>query len=1034
MLTALMLAATAVVPAAAAEAADFWWRGAQNSIWTTSLPATNFVSASFGGLTLVTLPGVSDTVRFANSAAVNLTSSLGGSVSILRLTTDAQLNGDVSIAGGAGQTLTLGSGGIVAAAPRQLSISAIVRTTAANYSISAPNAISRVVISSALTENKGLSKSGGGTLTLSGNNTFTGPTTIFGGTLRLGGSGALPVGNDVFVQGGVLDLSGNNASVGDLVFGGGTGLSRAVTNTGAGSAALTVSGNISYNGDGAFADIAVPMVLTAGTHALDNPNSISSGSFYDMVIRAPVSGAGGLIMTGSHSVVLGAANNYMGSTVVEAGRLNLGFTNALPATTDVTVNGGTLRLNLQTETATGVLGGNFSQTIRSLGGSGGSIVVGNATLTVNQSVNTTYAGMITGAGGSLVKSGVGTLTLSGETAHTGRTTFAGGVLNVANPSSLNNSGTLTFTGGTLQYSAANQVDYSSRIRNSSDPIRIDTNGQTVSYASGLVASNTGGLTKSGAGVLALNAANTYTGPTTISGGTLRLGGANSLPAGNNVFVENGALDLAGNNVSVGDLVFGGGSGISRAVTNTAGGSAAMTLAGNIDYDGSLDAYANIAVPVVLTAGIHVLDSPNSGPSGSAYDVVFRAPISGLGGLRKTGTNAVFFVVLAAANSYAGPTLLDSGQLILSATGALPATTDLTVNGSGALRLDPRVTASGAVRGNYSQTVRSLSGSGGTVLLGTATLTVNQSVNTTYAGSILGDGGSLVKSGVGSLTLGGSMTYTGNTTVTGGLLEVRRPLRTAAGTLGVTGGEAILSANPAVLAASGSVVSGEFSTINAGAGGVVTLASVNRGTSRPNVLITSELFIARVGFVDMTNNDMIFRAISAAGASAAVSSLSLQVRRWYIGSAGLPGMVGLGSSSAFYDAPGAFTTLAVYNNALPGQTLTSFNGISVSATDVLVSYTYLGDTNIDGIVDAADIARILQGINGQGSGWNFGDLNYDGAINTLDLGRALAALRGQGIPLGQSGVGAGSPIPEPSTLALLLPALAIAQGRRTRSSR
>jgi len=215
---------------------------------------------------------------------------------------------------------------------------------------------------------------------------------------------------------------------------------------------------------------------------------------------------------------------------------------------------------------------------------------------------------------------------------------------------------------------------------------------------------------------------------------------------------------------------------------------------------------------------------------------------------------------------------------------------------------------------------------------------------------------------------------------------------------------------------------------------VTLASVNRGTSRPNVLITSELFIARVGFVDMTNNDMIFRAISAAGASAAVSSLSLQVRRWYIGSAGLPGMVGLGSSSAFYDAPGAFTTLAVYNNALPGQTLTSFNGISVSATDVLVSYTYLGDTNIDGIVDAADIARILQGINGQGSGWNFGDLNYDGAINTLDLGRALAALRGQGIPLGQSGGGAGSPIPEPSTLALLLPALAIAQGRRTRSSR
>ena len=120
-------------------------------------------------------------------------------------------------------------------------------------------------------------------------------------------------------------------------------------------------------------------------------------------------------------------------------------------------------------------------------------------------------------------------------------------------------------------------------------------------------------------------------------------------------------------------------------------------------------------------------------------------------------------------------------------------------------------------------------------------------------------------------------------------------------------------------------------------------------------------------------------------SAAVASLSTLVRTWSTAAGGLPGTTGLGSTSAFYTPADAFTTLAVYDNSLPGQTLTTFNGLPVSATDVLVSHTYLGDTNLDGVVNATDIARILQGINGQGSGWNFGDLNYDGLINTLDLG-------------------------------------------------
>jgi len=194
---------------------------------------------------------------------------------------------------------------------------------------------------------------------------------------------------------------------------------------------------------------------------------------------------------------------------------------------------------------------------------------------------------------------------------------------------------------------------------------------------------------------------------------------------------------------------------------------------------------------------------------------------------------------------------------------------------------------------------------------------------------------------------------------------------------------------------------------------------NSGTS-----VVSTLSVTGSGFVDLTDNDLIVRGTSVA----AVRNL---VAQWRTASSGLPGSVGLGSSLSFYSAEGAFTTLAVYDNSIAGQTRTTFNGIAVSPSDVLVKYTYLGDTNLDGAVNATDIARILQGMNGQGTGWNFGDVNYDGAINALDLGRAMAALRGQGAPLAGSNLGGagGGAIPEPASLAPMLAAAALLERRR-----
>ena len=92
---------------------------------------------------------------------------------------------------------------------------------------------------------------------------------------------------------------------------------------------------------------------------------------------------------------------------------------------------------------------------------------------------------------------------------------------------LGKSGAITFAGGTLQYSSTNAFDYSSRFATTSQPMQIDTNGQTVTFASALMGSTAGSLTlndtASTPGSLSLTAANAYSGTTTITGGTLQVG-------------------------------------------------------------------------------------------------------------------------------------------------------------------------------------------------------------------------------------------------------------------------------------------------------------------------------------------------------------------------------------------------------------------------------------------------------------------------------------------------------------------------------
>jgi len=147
----------------------------------------------------------------------------------------------------------------------------------------------------------------------------------------------------------------------------------------------------------------------------------------------------------------------------------------------------------------------------------------------NRSDTFTVGNSISGTG-SLTQRGSGTLVVSGTNTYTGSTNFSGGNLQVASAESagvsgpLGVGGTLSFTGGTLQYSGSNVTDYSSRFSAAAgQAYSIDTNGQTVTYASGLNSSG-GSLTKTGSGSLGMLTSNSYSGGTSVTAGTLDIVG------------------------------------------------------------------------------------------------------------------------------------------------------------------------------------------------------------------------------------------------------------------------------------------------------------------------------------------------------------------------------------------------------------------------------------------------------------------------------------------------------------------------------
>jgi autotransporter-associated beta strand protein len=200
----------------------------------------------------------------------------------------------------------------------------------------------------------------------------------------------------------------------------------------------------------------------------------------------------------------------------------------------LTVTSGAILAASTTNSTTTVLNG-FANVLT--GGADYTIYTTNATqiLTIDSALTTTAA--------ALVKSGAGTLVLT----NTGNSFNGGAWFNqgVVEAAALGNLGTgpLNFFGGSLKWGTSATFDISSRVVTiGTGGATLDVGANNVDLAASIGAGGAGGLTKTGAGTLTLNAPANYLGDTVISAGVVTYGVNNALPATTNLTLSGATLN------------------------------------------------------------------------------------------------------------------------------------------------------------------------------------------------------------------------------------------------------------------------------------------------------------------------------------------------------------------------------------------------------------------------------------------------------------------------------------------------------------
>ncbi len=746
--------------------------------------------------------------------------------------------------------------------------------------------------------------------------------------------------------------------------------------------------------------ISAPLVLSAD-------QSWNVGTSRTLSVNGGVSGSAALTVSGSGKVSLGSAATHTGNTTVSAGgTLQMGAANVLPNLAgggNVNVNG-VLDLNTNAQAVNGLTGSGvvdntavgattltigsnntnstFSGTIQNTGGALALVKTGAGTATLNGT--NTYTGGTTMTNGTVVPGndsafGTGTIAVNaGATAYpvstmtiTNALALNGGYLHAGGAgSSVIWSGPVTVLNGFTMSgdtsTTGNKVSGSIDIGTGGIYVTNNTgNGQAGNnFANGDLLSGTisgsGGITyylNNGNSRLTVYGTNTYSGNTVVSQISAVVNGKLNVFSGStatNYPFSTGTVTL---NASAIIESYPG----STTITN------ALTLnGGTLESESQFNNYNALtwAGPVTLTAnstllqfgqgalnnnqsvGVTVSGSLNMGgftltcsSSVQAYNGnIISGQITGAGNILQSGLNGL---TISGSNTFSGTfrsvtNFGGFGTLFINNVYALQnATLDMNAADTGSVSFSTNVII-GALTGSRDLNL-------GTGASARAISIGNNNVSTTYSGALT-NGGSVTKIGTGTLTLNGTNTYTGKTTI-------------SAGTLALSGSGSIASTNIIVAGGAGLDVSG-LSSVFALAGSTLTNSSVGAVFNGTNNCSAGTLALVYDGvnpsFIQ-TNGTMTLSASTVIQVNN--TGVSLANGSYTIIAAATAGNIG--------QVTGPLPAVAVTGNGAAGTASLQINGSG--GLNLVVASAATPPPAVINSVSVSGNNLILQGTNGALSG-------------------------------------------------------------------